>query len=139
MHRIITSASDWPKKMTRALAKAGVRVIGRTSAGALQARGLDDRAIADQLGVGSLLSGSVQRAGDQLRISVTLSAADGAVRWSNAYDRPITNIFAIQDEIAREVSRELLGTLNVAAAGSLVRNETADPEAHALLLQGIAL
>ena len=127
------------EEMTRALAKAGVRVIGRTSAGALQARGLDDRAIANQLGVGSLLSGSIQRAGDQLRISVTLSAADGAVRWSNAYDRPITNIFAVQDEIAREVSRELLGTLNVAAAGTLVRHETSDPQAHALLLQGIAL
>ena len=127
------------EEMTRALAKAGVRVIGRTSAGALQARGLDDRAIATQLGVGSLLSGSVQRAGDQLRISVTLSAADGAVRWSNAYDRPITNIFAVQDEIAREVARELLGTLNLAAAGTLVRNETSDPEAHAMLLRGIVL
>lgn len=127
------------EEMTRALAKAGVRVIGRTSAGALQARGLDDRAIANELGVGSLLSGSVQRAGDQLRISVTLSAADGAVRWSNAYDRPITNIFAVQDEIAREVARELLGTLNAAAAGTLVRQETNDPEAHSMLLRGIVL
>jgi serine/threonine-protein kinase len=125
------------EEMTRALAKAGARVIGRTSAGALQARGLDDRAIASQLGVGSLLSGSVQRAGDQLRISVTLSAADGAVKWSNAYDRPITNVFAVQDEIAREVARELLA-LDV-AAGTLVRNETSDPEAHSMLLRGIVL
>ncbi len=127
------------EEMTRALAKAGVRVIGRSSAGALQARGLDDRAIARELGVGSLLTGSVQRAGDQIRISVTLSASDGAVRWSQSYDRPITNVFAVQDEIAREVARELLGTLDVAPAGTLVRSETADPEAHSMLLQGIVL
>ena len=124
------------EEMTRALAKAGIRVIGRVSAGALQARGLDERAIAKELGVGSLLTGSVQRAAGQLRISVALSAADGAVRWSQAYDRPITNVFAVQDEIAREVARELLGSLSGAAAGTLVRNETTDPEAHSLLLQG---
>ncbi len=127
------------EEMTRALAKAGLRVIGRVSAAALQSRGLDERAIAQELGVGSLLTGSVQRAGGQLRISVTLSAADGAVRWSQAYDRPMANIFAVQDEIAREVARELLGTLGVGAAGTLVRAETADPEAHALVLQGVVL
>jgi serine/threonine-protein kinase len=70
---------------------------------------------------------------------VTLSAADGTVRWSQSYDRPITNVFAVQDEIAREVARELLGTLDVTPAGSLVRDETADPVAHSLLLQGIVL
>ena len=127
------------EEMTRALAKAGVRVIGRSSAGALQARGLDDRSIARELGVGSLLTGSVQRADGQVRISMTLSAADGAVRWSQSYDRPITNVFAVQDEIAREVARELLGNLGAVAEGSLVRQETTDPDAHSLLLQGIVL
>ena len=127
------------EEMTRALAKAGMRVIGRVSAAALQARGMDERAIAQELKVGSLLTGSVQRAGGQLRISVTLSATDGAVRWSQAYDRPMANIFAVQDEIAREVARELLGTLGVGAAGTLVRTETSDPEAHALVLQGVVL
>jgi serine/threonine-protein kinase len=126
------------EEITRALAKAGVRVVGRVSAGALLARGLDERSIARELGVGSLLTGSVQRAQGQVRISVALSAADGAVRWTQAYDRPIRNVFAVQDEIAREVSRELLGTLG-AAPGTLVRAETADPEAHSLLLQGIVL
>ncbi len=126
------------EEMTRALAKAGVRVIGRVSAGALLARGLDERAIARELGVGSLLTGSVQRAAGQVRISVALSAGDGTVRWTQAYDRPVTNVFAVQDEIAREVARELLGSLG-AAPGTLVRTETADPEAHSLLLQGIVL
>ena len=127
------------EEMTRALAKAGARVIGRVSAGALLAKGLDEREIAKELGVGSLLTGSVQREGGQVRISVTLSAANGVVRWTQAYDRPITNVFAVQDEIAREVARELLGSLGVKPAGTLVRNETEDPEAHAQLLQGIVL
>ena len=127
------------EEMTRALAKAGVRVIGRASAGALQAKGLDERAIAKELGVGSLLTGSVQRADGKIRISVTLSAADGAVRWTQAYNRPIANIFDVQDEIAREVAHELLGSLGVGAAGTLLHTETADAEAHANLLQGIVL
>ena len=127
------------EEMTRALAKAGARVIGRVSAGALLAKGLDEREIAKELGVASLLTGSVQREGALFRISVTLSAADGVVRWTQAYDRPIANVFAVQDEIAREVARELLGSLGVKPAGTLVRNETDDLEAHARLLQGIVL
>lgn len=66
--------------MTRALSKTGVRVIGRSSAGALQARGMDETAIARELGVGSLLTGSVQRAAGQVRVNVSLvSANDGSV------------------------------------------------------------
>ena len=128
------------EEMTRSLTKAGVRVIGRVSAGALQAKGLDERAIAKQLGVGSLLTGSVQRAGDQIRIQMSLLAAsDGSVRWTEKYDRPLTNVFAVQDEIAHSVAGKLLGALGGAAAGGPVRNETNDPEAHALFLQGQVL
>ena len=127
------------EEITRAVAKNGVRVIGRVSAGALQARGLDERAIARELGVSSLLTGTVQRAGGQIRINVTLvSATDGAVRWTEKYDRPLANVFAVQDEIARTVATTLLGTLR-GQPGSAVHAETADPEAHALFLQGQVL
>jgi TolB-like protein len=127
------------EEMTRALSKTGVRVIGRTSAGALQARGMDERAIAKELGVGSLLTGSVQRDAGQVRINVSLiSASDGAVTWNERYDRPLINVFALQDEIARAVATELLGSL---AGGTTAptRVETADPEAYALYLQGQVL
>jgi serine/threonine-protein kinase len=128
------------EEMTRALAKTGVRVIGRTSAGALQARGLDESAIARELGVGSLLTGSVQRASGQVRVNVSLvSAADGAVTWSEKYDRPLTNVFALQDEIARAVATKLLGALGGKQAAGPSRMETADPEAYALYLQGQVL
>ncbi|MEP7002086.1 MAG: protein kinase, partial [bacterium] len=127
------------EEMTRALSKTGVRVIGRVSAGALQARGLDERAIAKELGVGSLLTGSVQRANGQVRINVSLlSASDGAVRWTEKYDRPLTNVFAVQDEIARSVAGKLLGSMGAAGA-TATRIETSDPEAYALYLQGQVL
>jgi serine/threonine-protein kinase len=128
------------EEITRALAKAGVRVIGRVSAGALQAKGLDERAIARELGVNTLLTGTVQRADGQVRINVTLvSAADGAVRWTEKYDRPLANVFAVQDEIARTVADTLLGSLGRAPSAAAPRAETRDPEAHALFLQGQVL
>ena len=125
------------EEITRALAKNGVRVIGRVSAATLQAKGLDERAIARELGVTSLLTGAVQRAGGQLRINMTLvSATDGAVRWTEKYDRPIANVFAVQDEIARTVANTLLGSLRRSTTATAARAETSDPEAHALFLQG---
>jgi serine/threonine-protein kinase len=128
------------EEITRALAKNGVRVIGRVSAGALQAKGLDERAIARELGVSSLLTGTVQRAEGQVRISVTLlSAGDGAVRWTERYDRPLANVFAVQDEIARTVATTLLGSLGRPTSATATQTETADPEAHALFLQGLVL
>jgi eukaryotic-like serine/threonine-protein kinase len=128
------------EEMTRALTKAGVRVIGRVSAGALQAKGFDERAIARELGVGSLLTGSVQRAGEQIRIQMSLLAAsDGSVRWTEKYDRPLTNVFAVQDEIAHSVAGKLLGSLGGSPVTGPARNETNDPEAHALYLQGQVL
>ncbi len=128
------------EEMTRALSKTGVRVIGRSSAGALQARGMDESAIARELGVGSLLTGSVQRAAGQVRVNVSLvSAADGAVTWTEKYDRPLTNVFALQDEIARAVATQLLGALGGVRAVGPTRVETADPEAYAWYLQGQVL
>ena len=128
------------EEITRALAKNGVRVIGRTSAAALQAKGLDDRAIARELQVASLLTGTVQRAAGQVRITVALlSAGDGEVRWTEKYDRPLANVFALQDEIARTVADTLLGTLGRSSRAAPAKAETADPEAHALFLQGLVL
>jgi serine/threonine-protein kinase len=125
------------EEITRALTKNGVRVIGRVSAATLQAKGLDERAIARELGVTSLLTGAVQRADGQIRINMTLvSASDGAVRWTEKYDRPIENVFAVQDEIARTVATTLLGSLRRSTTAAAARAETSDPEAHALFLQG---
>ena len=132
------------EEMTRALSKSGVRVIGRTSAAALLAKGLDERAVAAELGVTSLLTGTVQRASGQIRINVTLlSASNGEVEWTEKYDRPIANVFAVQDEIARAVATRLGSALAQPAgtpgANATARSETADPEAYAQFLQAQVL
>jgi len=127
------------EEMTNALGKAGLRVIGRGTARTLVARGLDAQSIAKQLRVGSVLQGAVQRAGDRLRITVSLiSASDGSVGWSEKYDRSIKDVFAVQDEIARSVAGQLRVTL-AGPGGTLARTETDDPEAHALYLRGLYL
>jgi len=127
------------EEMTNALGKAGLRVIGRGTARTLVARGLDAQSIAKQLGVGSVLQGTVQRGGDRLRITVSLtSASDGSVVWSEKYDRDIKDVFAVQDEIARSVAGQLRGTLSGPGV-TLARKETDDPEAHALYLRGLYL
>jgi serine/threonine-protein kinase len=128
------------EEITRALAKNGLRVIGRVSALTLQQKGLDERAIAKELGVSWLLTGAVQRAAGQIRINMTLvSARDGTVRWSERYDRPIANVFEVQDEIARTVAGPLLGSLRRSPTPGRSRAETSDPQAHAQFLQAQVL
>ena len=126
-------------EMTGALAKAGLRVVCRSGARVLVAKGLDAQAIAQQLGVAAILQGNVQRAADRIRITVTLvSGSDRSVLWTGKYDRQIADVFAVQDEIAHSVANELHATLTGRPA-HLVTTETSDPEAHALYLQGLYL
>ena len=73
--------------------------------------------IASKLGVAYLLNGSVQRAGDVVRIAASLTdGLTGFTRWSQSFDRPISNIFAIQSEIAGVVSSALAANINTGAA-----------------------
>jgi len=79
----------------------GLKVIARTSAFAFRGKEQDIREIADALGVSHVLEGSVRRAGSRLRITAQLiHAADGAHLWSERYDRELSDIFAVQDEIS---------------------------------------
>jgi serine/threonine-protein kinase len=95
----------------------GLKVAGRTSAFALGGRGLGVRAIADTLGVATVLEGSVQRAGGRLRVRAQLvSARDDAVLWSGTYDREPRDVFAVQDEIARAIVGALAPALGGARA-----------------------
>jgi len=88
----------------------GLKVIARTSAFAFRGKEQDVRGIADALGVTHLLEGSVRRSGNRLRITGQLiHAADGAQLWSERYDRELSDIFAIQDDI----SAAIVGALRV--------------------------
>jgi TolB-like protein/tRNA A-37 threonylcarbamoyl transferase component Bud32 len=127
------------EELQDALGKAGMRVIARAGARSLVAKGLDPVAIARQLGVRSVLDGSIQREGSHVRVTVHLiSGKDGSQLWTNKYDKDAKDVFAMQDEIARSV----VGELRVTLAGgprAMVRTETADEEAHSLYLQGLYL
>jgi eukaryotic-like serine/threonine-protein kinase len=86
----------------------GLKVIARTSAFAFKGKNEDVRKIAETLGVSNILEGSVRRAGNRLRITAQLiHAADGTHLWSQRYDRDMTDIFAIQDEISQAISEAL--------------------------------
>lgn len=126
------------EEITGALSKAGLRVVGRSSASALAAKGMSVGEIARRLHVANVLQGSVQRSGDQLRISVSLvSAPDESVLWTERYDRSMKDVFAVQDEIARSVAGEL--KVKLTGGQRLSRVETQDPEAHTAYLQGLYL
>jgi adenylate cyclase len=88
----------------------GLRVAARTASFQFRGTGADVRAIGQHLGVGTLLEGSVRKAGDRLRVTVQLiEVATGFHRWSRRFDRTLDDVFAIQDEIAESVATSLRG------------------------------
>jgi TolB-like protein/Flp pilus assembly protein TadD len=81
-----------------------LKVIGRTSSFVFKGKNEDLRIIGEALGVTTLLEGSVRKSGDRVRITAQLvNALDGAHIWSETYDRTMTDIFAVQDEVAAAV------------------------------------
>jgi serine/threonine protein kinase len=83
----------------------GLKVIARTSAFAFKGKNEDVRGIAETLGVTNVLEGSVRRVGNRIRITAQLiQAEDGTHLWSQRYDREMTDIFAIQDEISAAIA-----------------------------------
>jgi TolB-like protein len=114
---------------------ADLRVIGRTSS--FQLRGADKsvRRVVEELGASHILDGSVRRAGDRVRITTQLiECAGGATLWSNRFDRDLTDIFAVQDEIAAAVCEALKTTFQPPAAA-----EPVPPDIYDLYLQARAL
>ena len=86
----------------------GLKVIARTSAFAFRGKEQDIRGIAEVLGVKSVLEGSVRRAGTRVRVTAQLiNAADGSHLWSQRFDRELTDVFAVQDEIASAIAAAL--------------------------------
>jgi len=95
----------------------GLKVIARTSAFAFRGKEQDIRGIAETLGVSTVLEGSVRRSGSRIRVTAQLiNAADGSHLWSERYDRELSDIFAVQDEIAAAISRALRLKLSRGAA-----------------------
>jgi len=105
------------EEIITALSKLGdLRVAPRASSFSVRARQGDLRAIGRQLRVRSVLDGTVRRVGDRLRVTVQLvDTEDGALRWSERYDRVMADVFTLQDEIARQVAGAFEDVLSGAA------------------------
>jgi serine/threonine-protein kinase len=123
--------------LSNALANVpGLSVAARTSAFAFRDKREDVREIGRQLGVATVLEGSVQRAGDRLRVTAQLiKTADGLHLWSESFDRGAGDIFAVQDEVAKAVVNALQLRLVAADSGG-TRGGTRSAEAYDAYLLG---
>ena len=118
-----------------------LKVAGRTSSFQFRGRDEDLRGIGEQLGVAHILEGSIRKASNRVRITAQLvTADDGFHLWSETYDRELTDIFAIQDEIARSITDALAIELNLAdTEKSLVSVSTTNMEAYDRYLEARGL
>lgn len=130
------------EELLHALAKLpGLYVPARTSSFAFKGRAAPVQEIARQLRVAHVLEGSVRKSGDQVRITVQLiDARDGGHLWSEAYDRELRDIFAIQEEIARSIVEVLRSRLAIVPepGEELIRRGTSNVAAYQAYLRGLA-
>ena len=114
----------------------GLLVIARNSSFAYKGRSVDVKAVGDDLKVHYVLEGSLQRAGDAVRVNAQLiDAATGYHVWAEKYDRPMRDVFTLQDDISRSVAGALRATLG--GTGNFApRTPTSNLEAYDLFLRG---
>jgi TolB-like protein/Tfp pilus assembly protein PilF len=126
------------EEMINALSKIeALRVASRTSSFQVRGGAVDVREAGRKLRVGTLLEGSVRKAGNRLRIAVQLTEAGNGYRiWGDVFDRELSDVFAIQEEIARNVAQALEVTLSPKAKAALEKVPTKDVEAYDLYLRG---
>ena len=129
------------EEIINALAQVpGLRVAARTSAFAFKGKTHDLRDIGEKLNVEAVLEGSVRRAGNRVRITAQLiDVNDGLHLWSERFDREMTDIFAIQDEIATAIASRLAVALRGGTALSLVKPSTSNLDAYELYLKARSL
>jgi serine/threonine-protein kinase len=114
----------------------GLRVVARTSAFAFRGKDVDVREIGDRLGAGLVLEGSVRQSGERVRIDARLvRASDGYQLWSDAFDGQLGDSFALQEQLAARIVRELRMELG-AGRGDGGGRDTRDAEARTLYLKG---
>jgi TolB-like protein len=117
-----------------------LKVAARRSAFQFKGNALDLHKIGQVLGVAHILEGSLQKAGDQVRINVQLvDVQNGLQAWSEKYDRKLDNVFAVEDEIAKAIATKLRVQLTGGAGQPLVVDSTNNPQAHELYLRGLTL
>ena len=126
------------EELLNALAKVeGLKVAGRTSSFFYKGKDQDLRLIGEQLGVATVLEGSVRRSGDRVRVTAQLvSTRDGFHLWSDTFDYQVNDIFEVQDQISAAVVVALKGKLFGEATPIVASARTASAMCYALYLQG---
>ena len=115
----------------------GLRVISRTSTAHYKSAPENLPEIAQQLRVSNVLEGSVQKAGDRVHINVQLiRAEDDAHLWAQSYDRQLTDIFAVEAEVAKMIADSLQATLSPQEKASVETKPTTNADAYVLYLRG---
>ncbi|MEO6969488.1 MAG: tetratricopeptide repeat protein [Chthoniobacterales bacterium] len=123
--------------LTRLAKSAELKVVSRTSTERFKSSPSSVHEIAQELGVANILEGSVQKENNEVRVNVQLiKAATDAHLWAETYDRKLTDIFAVESEIARTVAGTLQAKLTGSAEHVLASRPTESPEAHQLYLRG---
>ena len=123
--------------LTRLAKTAELKVISRTSTQRFKSSPDNLPQIAQQLGVENILEGSVQKPGDQVRVNVQLiHAATDTHLWAETYDRKLTDVFAVESEIAKAIAERLKAKLTGTAEHVLASRPTENPEAHQLYMKG---
>lgn len=118
----------------------GLVVIARNSSFAYKGKNVDIRAVGRDLGVRSVLEGSIRRAGNRVRITAQLiDAGNGGHLWAERYDRDLTDIFTVQDEVTRQIVDALKVTLSPAEAALIADTQTTRVDAHDSFIRGRAL
>jgi adenylate cyclase len=116
---------------------AGLMVIARNSSFAYKGRSVDVRTVGRELGVQSVLEGSIRRAGSRVRITAQLiDATSGGHLWGDRYDRDLTDIFEVQDDVTRRIVDALKVTLSPVEKERLADSKTSNLAAYDYLLRG---
>jgi TolB-like protein/Tfp pilus assembly protein PilF len=123
--------------LTRLAKIADLKVISRTSTQQFQSKPANLSIIAKQLGVANILQGSVQRSSDQVRVNVQLiKAATDAHLWAETFDRKLTDVFAVETDIAKTIADTLHAKLTGSEERAIAIRPTQNPKAYELYLRG---
>jgi adenylate cyclase len=115
-----------------------LRVLARHSSFAFRGQPLDAAELGRRLDVGYLLEGSVRRAGERVRVTAQLiDAVTGAHLWADRYDRPLDDIFAVQDEVVAQIATTLPGRIETAGLERAKRKPTSELAAYDCVLRGM--
>ncbi len=123
--------------LTKLAGIGDLKVISRSSTAKYKSKPEDLKTVARELGVATVLEGSVQKAGDKVRVNVQLlDARIDTHLWAKSYDRDLQDVFAVESEVAQEIADTLRAKLSPSQSDALAAAPTRDPEAYDLFLKG---